>query len=409
MTGLPLEGTRVIDLTQVWAGPALGAYLGDMGAEVIRVESMAGTDLLRRNQAQHTGQEKSEFRTLLDSQWHYRNRRYYLTLNLASSEGLDLFHDLVRQSDVVLQNFSPMTAQRFGLTFESLKRIRPDVIVASISAAGQDGPWHDLLGFGPSVNAIAGTNGLVGYPDDDGKLMMSIWDPDPAMGVMASYAVMTALFRRGRTGQGQQVDLPFTEFLPSLLGEPVLERQMNGRMPKPMGNLHPRLVPHNVFPCIEPETWVSIAVQTEEEWRGLCEAMGKPELQRDPRFSDLRHRLDNREAIEGIVGDWTRGRTSGQVTETLQAAGVAAAPAFSVAELYHDPHDQYLRSTVHIDTPGLPPEALTYGIPWRLSETPGSVRYLGRDPGQDNEELFGEVLGLSEAEIERLVEQGAIY
>lgn len=396
---LPLAGYRVVDITQVWAGPQLCSSMGDMGAEVIRVESLAGTDIGRISSV-----PKSDFRRFLESQRHSRARAYCITLNIAEPEGGELFRELISTTDIFVCNLSPRVQEKLGIRYQDLRPLRPDLIMATISAAGHTGPFRELMAYGPGFNAFVGHDSLVGYPDT-GELMSAYWDPDPAMGVMGFYAVMLAIWHREETGEGQHVDLSFSEFLTGLLGEPVLEYQMTGEVPGPQGNLHPCLAPHNIYPSSGDDSWVSIAVGAEEEWVALCRVMEIPELASDPRFADGALRLEHREELDEIIGRWTRGRTHDEAMHLLQEVGVAATPAFNIGELYHDPHDTYRRTSVPVEAPGLAKEDVIYGIPWHLSETPGAIQRLGVGMGRDNDVFFSQVLGLPDDRIRELADR----
>ena len=246
MTGdrYPLDGYRVVEISQIWAAPQLASSLGDMGAEVIRVESMASTDVARIG-----GAGKSEYRLLLDYQRHARSRAAYVTLNIGDPEGMAYFHDLLRTADVFVCNLSPRVLKKLKLTYADVRRLRPDIVMVTISAAGQDGPWSDLVAFGPAMNAVVGSDLLVGYPGDD-VFMSSYWDADPAMGMAASYAVFLALYRREETGEGGHMDMSFAEFLTGLLGEPIVEMQMTGRNPTPQGKPAPLAVAARRLPNV---------------------------------------------------------------------------------------------------------------------------------------------------------------
>lgn len=400
---LPLQGLRVVEISQIWAGPQLCSSLGDMGAEVVRIESRAGTDQVRFSEA-----EKGEYRVLLESQRHARSRSYYISLNVASSEGKEIFKEIITTADLFVCNLSPKALRKLGLTYEDLRPYRPDLVMATISATGSDGPWSDLVAFGPSMNAVMGSDSLVGYPDT-GELMASYWDPDPTMGVMGFYAVMLALYHRQETGEGQHIDLAFSEQLVDLISEPVLEYQMRGVLPKPRGNRHPRMAPHQIYPCLLEDTWVSIAVSLQTEWQALCIAIGQPGLASDPRFAETDGRLTHLDELDDIISEWTRGYTNTQATEILQAVGVAATPAFGVAEAYHDPHDIHRRTSINLETTDLPPDLVTYGIPWRLSLTPGSVRRLGQTLGYDNHSFLTEMLGFRKSQLDQLTKGHVLY
>ncbi len=399
---LPLADYRVVDLTQVWAGPQLASTLGDMGAEVIRVESSLGTDIARQSAI-----AKSEFRQALDAQRHNRSRACNITLNMGSPEGSALFKELIKSTDIFVCNVTTRVLRKFGAAYEDLRRVRPDLIMAVISAAGQDGPHRDLLAFGPSFNAVAGHDSLVGYPDT-GEPMNAYWDPDPAMASMSIYAVMLAIYHREETGEGQFVDLNFSEFLTGLLGEAALEYQVTGKAPGPQGNLHPWMAPHGIYPCAGDDSWLSIAVGSEDEWRALCQAMREPSLATDPRFATMALRHRNRDALDEAIARWTRTQNSVEAMRLLQRAGVAAAPAFNIGEIYHDPHDTFRRTWTPLEVPGMRQEELLFGVPWHLSETPAVVRSMGKPMGHDNQRFLAEWLGLPASRIADLQARKAL-
>lgn len=398
----PLDGYRVVDLTTIWAGPQTCAALSDMGAEVIRIESALGTDQSRTNIA-----EKSEYRLKLESQRHARGRDYYITLNLSSVDGYQLLLDILKTADVFICNLSPKVVEKFRLSYEELRPVRPDLIMATISAAGHTGPWNDLMAMGPAINPVVGSDSLVGYPDT-GELMLSYWDPDPAMGTMAYYAVMLALYHREETGEGQLLDLSFCELLPNLIPEAFLEYQMTGVIPGPRGNQHPRMVPHGLFSCLGEDSWVSIAVGDDVEWKALCHALDLPDLVDDPRYARIQGRLKHRGELDEIVSAWTSERTPDQIAEYLQRAGVAAMPALSIGQIFFDPHDTYRRTSVRVETPDIEAGELTYGIPWRLNGTPGAVRRLGKPLGFDNERFYSEFMGMSPETLSSLRDRDAL-
>ena len=399
----PLDGCRVVDFTTIWAGPQLCAAMSDMGAEVIKVESRMGTDQARSNVAQ-----KSEFRLRMESQRHARGRKYHVTLNLASGEGLGILADILRTADVFVCNLSPKVIEKFGLSYEELRPHRPDLIMATISAAGHTGPWSDLMAMGPAINPVVGSDSLVGYPDT-GELVLSYWDPDPAMGAMGFYAIMLALLHREETGEGQFLDLSFCELLPDLIPEPFMEYQMTGAVPGPRGNAHPRMAPHGIYPSADEDSWISVAVATDEEWTALCEAIDRPELATDPRFANTTSRVAHRDELDAIVTDWTRRCGDYEAMDLLQAAGVAAAPALNIGQIFLDPHDTHRRTSIRVETPDIDASEVTYGIPWRLSETPGALQRLARPMGSDNRAFFSELMGMPVAEVERLIENKALY
>ena len=399
----PLSGCRVVEISQIWAGPQLCSSLGDMGAEVIRVESHFGTDMGRIGRIPH-----SEFRTLLLHQRHARSRAHYITINLLEPQGMAFFRDLIRTADVFACNLAPRVLRNLKITYDDMRLLRPDLVMATISAAGQEGPWSDLMAFGPAMNAVVGSDSLVGYPET-GELMSSYWDPDALMGSVGAYAVLLALYQREATGQGQHIDLAFSEQLTALLGEPLLEAQMTGNVPGPPGNRHPLHAPHGIYPSSEEDTWVTIEVATEQEWQALCAAMGRLDLTSDPRFATVADRLQHREGLDAEIAQWTQGRTDYEAMDVLQNVGVAGVPAMNVSEIFHDPHDTFRRTDIEVKDPAFDRELTLYGIPWRLSKTPGAFQRLGQPMGGDNVKFFTQHLGLTTKEVHELEERKILH
>jgi benzylsuccinate CoA-transferase BbsF subunit len=221
-------------------------------------------------------------------------------------------------------------------------------------------------------------------------------------------AILVALIHRNRTGEGQYIDISEWEATTSLLGEPLMEYLMNGRIPGPTGNRDSIMAPHGYYPCKGEGQWVSIAVKTDEEWRDFCQALGNPPWTEEERFGDRYSRLLNQDALDKFVGQWTANHSPLEVTEILQQAGVAAAPFLISKEQYHDPHFKERGIFVEVNHPKSGREVF-YGIPWKLSDTPGEVRASGPLLGQDNEYVFKELLGLSQGDFEHLVEEKIIF
>jgi benzylsuccinate CoA-transferase BbsF subunit len=399
---MPLEGYRVADLGQVWAGPVLGHYLADMGAEVIRIESAAGSDKMRE-----IAKEPSEIRKMLDANFVFRNR-LSVTLNFTIPRAVELTREIVSQCDIVIENFSPRVLKKFGLDYAALRRARPDIIMLSMSAAGQSGPFRDLMGYGPSINSVSGYDSHVGYAGD-GRLMVNAWDADPTMATMGAFAVLSALHYRERTGEGQYIDLSFFEGLTSLLGESIMDFSMNGRVAAPRGNRHPTMAPHGIYPCKGRDAWISIAVSGQEEWRALCAAAGEQEWTADERFADVYSRLQHREALDECIGQWTRTMEKYEAMHHLQSHGVAAAVVATLEDVYLDPHDQFRRQSVIIEDERLEKNDVIYGIPWHLSKTPGAIRSLAHGLGQDNKGILCDMLGVPEGEVERLMQERVVH
>ena len=399
---MPLEGYRVADLGQVWAGPVLGHYLADMGAEVIRIESAAGSDKMRE-----IAKDPSEIRKMLDANFVFRNR-LSATLNFNKPRAVEMAKEIVRHCDIVIENYSPRVLKKFGLDYQALRKARPDIIMLSMSAAGQSGPFRDLMGYGPSINSVSGFDSHVGYFGDS-RLMVNVWDADPTMATMGAFALLSALHYRERTGAGQHIDLSFYEGLTSLLGESVMDFSMNRRVAVPQGNRHPTMVPHGIYPCKGRDMWLSIAVSSQEEWRAFCRAAGEQEWTEDERFADVYSRLQHREELDEGIARWTRTQDRYEAMRHLQANGVAAAVVATLEDVYLDPQDQFRRQSLVIEDRRLEKSDVIYGIPWHLSKTPGVIRSLAHGIGEDNKGVFCEMLGMAEGEVERLIQEQVVY
>jgi benzylsuccinate CoA-transferase BbsF subunit len=409
----------VLDLGQVWAGPLLGQYLGDMGAEVIRVESAMRQGMQSGARTPVTDPEDPRAWLAMA-----RNRRS-ITLNLASTEGAELFKALVAHSDVLLENFSPRAMRKLGLDYPVLARVNPRLIMASLSAAGQYGPWHDLLTYGPSLTALYGMKSLLAYHDDP-AIQEDVADLDPTAATYAFFAILSALEYRERTGLGQYIDMAQGEAGFCSLGEAVMDYFMNGRVARPMGNRHPAMAPHGIYRCkdegadsdpIHPSSfiphpsdeWVAIAVETDDEWRALCRVMGEPAWSGDTRFADTWGRLHHQDELDERLSAWTCQYSSTELTERLQAAGVAAFPVLTALRIVEDEHLRARRRDVQIAAEHLDRDLVVYGIPWKLSGTPGAIRRPVVPPGTDNGYVFGELLHLPESEIRRLIDEHVLY
>jgi benzylsuccinate CoA-transferase BbsF subunit len=333
-----------------------------------------------------------------------------VTVNIKHPEGITLLKRLVRLSDVVLNNFSPGVMDRAGLGYDALRGEKPDLIYVSLPAAGESGPLRDIVTYAPVIAALAGISGLVGYSgrreDFVGTLQVAFCD---AVGALhAVVAILAALRHRKATGEGQMIEIAQWEAAVSMLGEGLLDYVMNGRVLSPAGNSHPTMVPHDSYRCAGEDAWVAIAVRSEDEWRAFCRATDHPEWADDARFADAYRRRQHRSELDSLITTWTSQRTPYVAMETLQAAGVAAMPVMNLEDQFRDPHLREREIHLESEHPKVGLEFL-HGIPWRLSDTPGRIRRPAPLLGEHNQYVFGELLGLPAAEIQRLMEAGAIY
>ena len=420
MARLPLSNVRIVDLGSAWAGPMAGHLLADMGAEVVKVESRARMDGMRLGRPMVgedlTGGDRGLWPEL-QPVFHGLNRnKLSVTLNLRTEAGRAILQRLASVSDVVLANFSPGVLERLGMDYASLRRVKPDIIVASMPAFGDTGPLRDMVAYAPIIQAMSGMMSLVGYAPEEGEPLVgelqAAWS-DTVAALCAALGVAAALRHRNRTGQGQYVEAAHLEGTAALLGVPMLEYQMTGQIPVPPGNDDPDFAPHNNYPCAGEDAWVAIAVRTEEEWRALAGAIEKDDADRygladDARFADKSSRWTNRRDLDDFIAAWTRNFSPQQVVERLQAAGVAAMPVMNIADQFADPHLNARETYVEIDHPHVGAE-MVYGVPWRFSDTPGAVRAPAPLLGQHNEYVLRELLGMDETRVDELVAQQVVY
>jgi benzylsuccinate CoA-transferase BbsF subunit len=393
--------------------------VADMGAEVIKVESRNRIDYGRIGGAASSKElllktpealvAAAPERLELNPVFHLLNRgKLGITVDFTKPKGAELLRELIKRSDVVTDNFTPGVLDKYGLGYESLAKIKQDIIVVSLCFAGHTGPLKGTRGYAPIITALSGLDSVVGYTDESVPCGPNFAYGDHVAAMHGALAILVALIHRNSTGEGQYIDISEWEATTSLLGEPLMEYVMNGRIPGPTGNRDSIMAPHGYYPCKGEGQWVSIAVKTDEEWRNLCQALGNPPWTEDDRFSDRYSRLLNQDALDKLVGQWTANYSPGEVTEILQRAGVAAAPFLISKEQYHDPHFKERGIFVEVNHPKSGREVF-YGIPCKLSDTPGEVRASGPLLGQHNEYVFKELLGLSQGDFEHLVEEKIIF
>jgi formyl-CoA transferase len=397
----PLAGLRVIELGTLLAGPFAGRLLGDMGAEVIKVEAPGKPDPLRE-----WGQARYEGRTLM---WPVQARnKKCVTLDLRASRGQELLLELVRVADVLTENFRPGTLERWGLGYERLAEVNPGLVLARISGYGQTGPYAGRAGFASVAEAMGGLRHINGFPGEaPPRTGVSLGDSLAAM--FAVQGILAALYHRDVLGggRGQVVDVSLMESSFAMLESTVPEYDRLGIVREPTGTNLVGIAPSNIFRSRD-DLWMVIAANNDNLFRRLCDAMGRSELADDPRFSTHTARGANQQEIEGIVADWAAEHDAVEIDRILNDAGVVCGPIYTVAEIFRDPQYAAREMLVeHVD-----PEFGPYvgpGIVPKFSETPGAVRWSGTwEHGSHNEEVFCGLLGLSDAELGRLREDGVV-
>jgi len=399
-TMLPFTGLRVLDLGQVWAGPLLGLYFADFGAQVIKIESEARNAIQGGTRPTPDATDPRVYDSLL------RNR-LSVSLNLNHPVGQETFHRLVQVSDVLFDNFSPRGAQKLGLDYARLREINPRLIMASLSAAGQTGPWSDVMTYGPSLTALYGIKSLLGYPGDT-AVQEDVADLDPTAATYALVAVLAALEARDVTGVGQFIDMAQGEAGAAAMAEAFLDYELNGRVMGPMGNRHRAMAPHGIYPAVGQDEWISISVDSEQSWLALCRILNATELPADARFTDMYCRLQNVEELDARLSSLTGTWDADELTVRLQGAGVAAYPVIGPLETLIDQQLAFRREHAIVDVEGVTSGQIFTATPWLLSASPPHIYAPPKTVGADNEFVFKQVLGLSDEEINAIQEAGGL-
>lgn len=399
----PLAGVRVVDMTWAWAGPHGTQLLAWLGAEVIKVESHSRLDHSRMRSlmggAMAGGPDHSPIFNDLNS------NKLSITLDLRRDEARALLHRLVAVSDVLAQNMRPGVMERLGLGYDELSRVKPELVMLSQSAVGSTGPERNYAGYAPTFSALAGIADLTGYPDEPPMPLSG--SVDLRVGTAGALAVLAALYERRRTGRGRHIDLSSTEVMSAMIGEAFLELSMSGRSPQRAGNRHDVMAPHGCYACAGPDEWVSIAVGGEREWAALVRVLADPELA-DARFAGPTERWRNQDALDAIVARWTRARSVDAAVDALQRAGVPATRVHSEESVGLDPHLLARDFFPELEHPVVGKRRVV-GTPWRFDSADVGIRTPAPLIGQHNDAVLGGILGLSEAEIARLVADGVVH
>lgn len=376
-----LDGVRVVDLSRVLAGPFATMLLGDLGAEVIKVEPPFG-DETRAWGPPFLGPFSAYYLTV------NRNKRS-LVLDLKTDGGRAVLLDLVRTADVLVENFKPGTMERFGLGYDVLRRHNPRLIYVAISGFGQTGPDRALPGYDFIVQAMGGMMAITGEPDGP-PLKVGVAVADLAAGFYAAIGILAALIARGRTGEGQFIDVALLDAQVALLANAAMNYLVSGEEPRRYGNAHPNIVPYQAFEAADGP--MIVAVGNERQFTALCAAVGRPEWAEDPRFRTNADRLRNRKALVEALAAVFRTATRDVWIERLRAAGVPVGPVRTLSEVFSDPHvlQRGMRFALSHPAVGAVPQL---GNPLKLSGTPVEYRLPPPLIGEGGEEALA-ALGL---------------
>jgi crotonobetainyl-CoA:carnitine CoA-transferase CaiB-like acyl-CoA transferase len=410
----PLDGLHGIVLTQAWAGSFATELLALMGMEVIQIEARRRLDswrggyggtipaALKQNpSAVHPWNCSPNYNAV-------NLNKYAMTLDLSQPEGLAIFKDLVPFADVVAENFTPRVMHNLGLDYASLARIRPDVILLSMSAYGATGPYANVPGIGGTIEPMAGMSALLGY-EDGPPLNSGMMYPDPVAGYFGTAAVLTALHVRERTGQGQHIDLSMHETNMTFIADALMDYSANRRVRPRLGNKHPTIAPHGIYCCrgdgAAVKRWIAIAAETNEEFDKLCTVAGHPEWAADPRFATPGDRKANEQHLDQLIEDWTRTEDAYSLEVRLRSAGVPAGVVRNADEVIANDHLRqrgFLATVTHPET-GTQTQA---AAPWLLSRTPGGVTRPAPCLGEHSREVLSRFLGITDDQYRRLEAMG---
>lgn len=391
--GGPLQGLRVVELTKVWAGPYVGKLLAFLGAEVIRVESLESLDVTRSFGVKDIDNAPG-FQAV-------NPQKLSVQIDMKTPQGVALILDLLKRSDVLVENLRPGAVKRLGLGYEAVKAVRPDLIYVSMGMYGSEGPLAYQTGYAPCFAALGGVSALVGH-EGGVPAGMNVRYADSTFGAAAALATTVALLHRRRRGEGQFIDVSAVETMSSMIGDSLTAHALGGELPRCEGNRHPEFAPHGVYPCRD-GAWISLAAQNEAAWRALA-ALIEPRLATATHFATGAARKANESALDIVIAAWTAQRDARELETLLQSQGVAAAKSQSSVDLVSDPA-LWARGFYREVSDGRGGSKTIAGPSWRMSRE-AAITDAAPRLGEHNAYVFGELLGLSADQQESLATSG---
>jgi len=402
-----MEGLKVVELTFAWAGPFMGRILGDHGAQVVKIESRKYPDTAR-------GADLVDLSFGDNDRWMDRSlayiianpAKYHVGMDLTDPAGREVLLDLVRWADVVVENFTPRVLPNLGLGWDLFQSVNPSVIMISAAGFGQQGPYRDYGAWGWGLECQAGITHTTGYLGDPDPLLFIPTVPDPLSAAVGVAATLAALEERRRTGEGQWIDLSQYECATFATLIEVLRAGETGLDRPRTGNRHAWRAPQGVYPCEGADEWVTVAVETDEQWARLCEVIGRPDLAGEERLRAHSTRYGEHDRIDDAIGAWTRGRTKHEAMQVLQHAGVPAGAVQNAKDLHHDPQVQaleYFRAAWGSEI-GL---RIWPGTWYGMQATPGDIRRGTSTFGEDNERVLRDLLGYDSEKVKALLSSDA--
>ena len=399
---------RIVEMGQLIAVPFAAKLLGDMGAEIIRIESCTRMDGYRVS-GFYKNDGSGEFWNRAVNFYEQNRGKQSLTLDLAQSSGIETLIDLIAISDVFMENFTPRVISNFGLEYDDLRQVKPDIIMVSSTGYGHTGPWSGFgaIGYGTEAACgLAAVTGYIGGPPAIPELPYA----DYTAGEHTIFAIMAALMHRAATGEGQFIDVSQTQTLTATVPEPLMDMAFNGRVAGTSGNRDDKYAPQGTYPCKEDDSWISLSVRSDSEWAALCGTLKQPDWVTDSRFCDGLSRFGNHDMLDELIADVTVGWTAADLQAQLQAAGVPAGEVLDGKALLFNEHLNvrgFYEVVEHADSTGMPP--LPYaGRPWKLGETPREIRSAAPTLGEHNHEVLADLLGFEDSRIAEMTDARVI-
>ncbi len=399
-----LEGIRILDLTQIYAGPYCSMLFADMGAEVIKIEPPWG-EIIRDNPplvkqgegGPHDRSRSGYFLTL-------NRNKFGITLNLKHPRAVEIFKELVKIGDVVLENYAPGVMKRLGIDYPVLREVNPRIIMCSISGFGQWGPYSERMSFDIIAQAMSGMISVTGHPDSPPtKVGTSLGDVTASL--HAAFAIMAALWYRERTGEGQYIDVSMQECMVAILEGAIPRWTIGKELLTPIGSMNPHECPMAAFRC--KDGYIIIATVGDEHWQRFCRALKKPDWANDPQYKTKRQRWEKKYILQEEIEKITTQYTVKEVSEMLDRERVANSPILNIQQVVNDPHLNARGYFVEVEHPIIG-RAKIPGVPFKLSKTPGTVSRPSPLVGEHNELILKKYLGMSPEDIKRLKEEGVL-
>lgn len=398
------EGVKIAEFAWVAVAPMMANYFANHGATVVRIESTTRPDPLRAMSPYPRGKQTLDTSMFFGR---YNPNKYNATIDLTNPKGRELVWRFIEWADIMTESFRPGTMKKYGLDYESVRKVRPDIIYFSASMMGQWGPYSMYAGYGTQLAVLAGVGEVSGWADSM---------PSPPYGAYIDFinqrfnstCVMAALEYRRRTGKGQYVEQSQMETGIQFLSPLFLDYTVNNRIAGRHGNRHPLAAPHGVFPCRGEENWIAIAVFNDKEWEAFCQVVNEPALTSNPKFATFVARKENEDELEQLIGNWTRQHSVQEAETLLQRAGVPSLMVERISDLYEDPQLKHRRYFTKLNHREIGPVSFEPQACYILSKTPREIVRPSPCLGEHNEYVYKEILGLTDEELSDYIAEGAI-